>query len=112
MRIQTPYFDLSCSPAQSMPARPPSPFPPDHRLHNKEEAEKQIIFLMVTSKNNVSRVAVERNRARRRLKSAVDLVVNRGVGLTTEDGAVLVSPSMYLKARALVAEDLEVDATR
>ncbi|CAD6568460.1 MAG: hypothetical protein TREMPRED_004546 [Tremellales sp. Tagirdzhanova-0007] len=94
----TPYFDISSTPSQSMPARPPNPFPANHRLHNAGKAAKQVTFLIVTSKNNVSRIAIERNRARRRFKSAMDLVVNRGIGLRTEDGAELVSPSMFTEA--------------
>ncbi len=52
-------------------------------------------FLLVSSKAKVSKLAVERNRAKRRLKAAVDLVVNRSIGSGMEDGAGLLSSGEF-----------------
>ena len=80
-------------PSHLLPTRAKSPFPADYYTHKIKRAEKMVTFLLVVSKARVSSLAVERNRARRKLKTALDLVINRGIGLETPNGQELVLSS-------------------
>jgi len=92
MSTSNPYFDLVAIPSEFLPKQPPSAFPQDYHKHKISRADKSVTFLMVASKVKVSKLAVERGRAKRRFKAALDLMANRGVGLRTRDGADLVRP--------------------
>jgi hypothetical protein len=74
-----PWFTLRACPSSLLPTSPPPPFPP-HMIKVRPES-KIIKFGIVTSRAKLSKLAVERNMARRRIKSALDVVVNRGIGL-------------------------------
>ncbi|OWT38273.1 ribonuclease P protein component [Cryptococcus neoformans Bt1] len=79
-------LSIRAFPAHLLPPRPAPPFPPD--LISKTRRENPCIYLsIITSKNQVSKLAVERNRVRRRLRAAWDKVINDG-----REGWRLVSP--------------------
>ncbi|WVO21362.1 ribonuclease P protein component [Cryptococcus decagattii] len=79
-------LSIRAFPAHLLPPRPAPPFPLD--LISKTRRENPCVYLsIITSKNQVSKLAVERNRVRRRLKAAWDRVINGG-----SEGWRLVSP--------------------
>ena len=83
-------FSLRCARQDSLPQRKAPPFPAS-RLRKRVEP-KVVQFAFTATKASVSKLAVVRNRARRRLKAAVELVVNRSMGLKEgEHGWDLVS---------------------
>lgn len=83
---RSPGLSIRAFPAHLLPPRPAPPFPPD--LVSKTRHENPCVYLsIITSKNQVSKLAVERNRVRRRVKAAWDHVINDG-----REGWRLVSP--------------------
>lgn len=81
-------LSIRAFPAHLLPPRPAPPFPLD--LISKTRCENPCVYLsIITSKNQVSKLAMERNRVRRRLKAAWDRVINEG-----SEGWRLVSPGM------------------
>jgi len=93
-RSKCPFFELRAVPLSALPHPPPSSIPPE--FWPKTGGRKVVKLAVVASISAVSKLAFERRRAARRLCSAIDLVVNRGVGLEG-DGEGLVSDREFLR---------------
>jgi hypothetical protein len=86
------HFHIRAAPATSLPRPRPPPFPVEY-LRKRPEA-KIINFAFLATKAKVSKLATKRNHARRRLKAAVDLVVNGRRG--AEDSSLSGSPDLVV----------------
>ena len=73
-----PEFILRTLPRERTPHTRPAPFP-EHLIDHGKKAHRSIGLGIVTSKVRMSKLAVERNRGRRRIVEALGYVVNRGV---------------------------------
>ncbi|KAK8854618.1 ribonuclease P protein component [Kwoniella newhampshirensis] len=71
---RSPLFTLRAFPSHLLPPRRPPPFPLD--FANAYREKNDCVYLAVIgSKSQVSKLAVERNRARRRFRAAIEQVV-------------------------------------
>ncbi|WVN86190.1 ribonuclease P protein component [Cryptococcus depauperatus CBS 7841] len=94
---RTPYFIIRTFRAALLPPRPAPPFPSD--MLNAVRRKHPCVYLaVITSKNNISKLAVERNRVRRRFRAALDNVVNSNEGwkLVSPEYVYVVSPNAAL----------------
>ncbi|WVQ68457.1 uncharacterized protein L199_006665 [Kwoniella botswanensis] len=87
--FRSPLFNLRCIPFSHLPARRLPPFPTE-RLNEWTSSQKEgcIYFSAISSKNAVSKLAVERNRSRRRFNSALEGLLNDDVGKEETRGLV------------------------
>ncbi|OCF32695.1 hypothetical protein I316_05616 [Kwoniella heveanensis BCC8398] len=100
-----PSFNIRAYPSAFLPPRRSTPFPPCRNMEYRRE--RLCVYLgLMSSKSAVSKLAVERNRCRRRVKTALDEVVN-GVedlgGLSKDQRMKLVTPE-YAYIISLTAE--------
>jgi len=96
LKTSSPLFSLFSAPSRYLQARLPSPFPPGYHHVTLGEGESIVKVVVIASKSKISKLASERNRARRRFRSALDMVVNRGVGLLANDGKHMMDSSMFI----------------
>nr|XP_031863958.1 ribonuclease P protein component [Kwoniella shandongensis]KAA5531030.1 ribonuclease P protein component [Kwoniella shandongensis] len=71
---RSPLFNLRAFPSHLLPPRRPPPFPLDFGQHYRKENDC-VQLAVIGSKSQVSKLAVERNRARRRFRAAMEMVV-------------------------------------
>lgn len=80
-----PLIYLRALPTRTLPSRPPNPFPDEVNQEQSFRAKHPLIpvvgFGVISSKNNVSKLASERLRVRSRIKAAIEAVVHRSIGL-------------------------------
>ncbi|WRT68603.1 uncharacterized protein IL334_005581 [Kwoniella shivajii] len=72
---KSPLFNLRAIPTYLLPPRKPPPFPLEGNQSWKNE-RRCVYVAAITSKNAVSKLAVERNRSRRRWKAALNVIIN------------------------------------
>ncbi|WVF67488.1 ribonuclease P protein component [Kwoniella sp. CBS 6097] len=113
--FRSPSFNIRAYPSVFLPPRRSTPFPPARNIQYRRE--RLCVYLgLMSSKNAVSKSAVERNRCRRRMKAALDEVVN-GVedlgGLDKEQRMKLVTPEFaYIISLTAESHDVPYDTLK
>ncbi|WVR09427.1 hypothetical protein IAU60_006494 [Kwoniella sp. DSM 27419] len=104
-RSPSGLFNLRAYPSSFLPARRPPPFPMERNVEFRR-TRLCVYTSVITSKAVVSKLAVERNRCRRRFKAALETVVNGSEytgGRSREGRMALVTPEFAYVA-SLTAE--------
>ena len=83
-KARSAHFHIRAAPSTALPRPRPPPFPTEY-LRKRPQA-RVIRFAFTATKAGVSKLATTRNRARRRLKAAVEVVVNGRGGYEGSDG--------------------------
>ncbi|WVQ72019.1 hypothetical protein IAR50_001563 [Cryptococcus sp. DSM 104548] len=112
----TPFFSIRLFPASALPLRPAPPFPL-HAIAKKRQAMKAeaacVYAVVIASKAKVSKLAVERNKVRRKMMEAMGRVVNApgggGKGLVSPEHAYIISanPQVYDAPMEALVNDVE-----
>ncbi|KAK6910863.1 hypothetical protein I204_03103 [Kwoniella mangroviensis CBS 8886] len=87
--FRSPLFNLRSIPFSNLPPRRLPPFPTERLSEwRNEQKGRCIYFSAISSKNAVSKLAVERNRSRRRFNSALEGLLNDDVGKEEARGMI------------------------
>ncbi|ODN83576.1 hypothetical protein L202_01691 [Cryptococcus amylolentus CBS 6039] len=116
MQYITPLFAIRLFPASALPLRPAPPFPLHAIARKRQEmkAEAACVYaVVIASKAKVSKLAVERNKVRRKIMEAMRTVVNApgmvGKNLVSPEHAYIISanPEVYDAPMEMLVNDVE-----
>ncbi|WWC63513.1 uncharacterized protein I303_106116 [Kwoniella dejecticola CBS 10117] len=82
--FRSPLFNLRCIPFSRLPPRKVAPYPMQENERWKMD-NRCIYFTVLSSKNAVSKLAIERNRCKRRFKAALDEILNKVQATSDKD---------------------------
>ncbi|ODN90717.1 hypothetical protein L198_06033 [Cryptococcus wingfieldii CBS 7118] len=115
IQYTTPLFAIRLFPASALPLRPAPPFPLHAIARKRQEmkAEAACVYaVVIASKAKVSKLAVERNKVRRKVMEAMGKVVNApgmGKNLVSPEHAYIISanPEVYDAPMETLVNDVE-----